>query len=228
MNTFDPIWETKYNSGHTQRYPWDAVVSFIFRNAPRDQPRNQVNILEVGCGTASNLWCAAREGFNVTGIDASISAIEYAQQRFKEENLSADLQVADFTNLPFENNSFDLIIDRCALTCCGFSAAKRAINEIHRVSKTNAIFFFNPYSDFHTSASSGKKLSDGLISDIQDGTLVDTGQLCFYNRSAIELALKNSWNIFDIEHLELEKILSSKKSVHAEWRVLAKKIGDSI
>jgi 2-polyprenyl-3-methyl-5-hydroxy-6-metoxy-1,4-benzoquinol methylase len=80
--TLDPIWEEKYSAGHAQRYPWDPVVTFIFRNAPRDRPRSEVRILEVGCGTASNLWFAAREGFNVAGVDGGESAIAYAKQRF--------------------------------------------------------------------------------------------------------------------------------------------------
>jgi len=27
--TFDPVWEKKYSQGHSEKYPWDAIVSFI-------------------------------------------------------------------------------------------------------------------------------------------------------------------------------------------------------
>ena len=223
FKTFDPIWEEKYSSGHSQRYPWDAIVSFIFRNAPPHRPRNEVRILEVGCGTGSNLWFAAREGFQVAGIDGSESAIDYAKQRFQQAGLTGDLRVADFTNLPFEDGYFDLIIDRGALVCCGFSASRQAIAEIHRVSRPRSKFFFNPYSDRHSSYLGGKTKEDGLVDDISAGTLIGAGQLCFYGRRDVEMSIAIGWNILSIEHVEIANVTVSEQTVHAEWRVLAEK-----
>ena len=170
--SFDPIWEEKYADGHIDRYPWDTVVSFVFRNIPRDKPRSDIRILEVGCGTGANLWFAAREGFNVSGVDASTSAINSARRRFNEDGLAGDLRVADFTSLPFSDMEFDIVIDRCSLVCCNFEMAKQAISEIHRVMKLGGRFFFNPYSDRHSSYSSGHLGSDGLVSEITSGTMV--------------------------------------------------------
>jgi len=94
----DPIWESEiYSQGHhLNRYPFDAVVSFLFRYRPRDKPREQTDVLEIGCGAGNNLWFAAREGFRVAGIDGSESAISFAQKRFESEKLSGDLRVGNF------------------------------------------------------------------------------------------------------------------------------------
>ena len=178
--TFDPIWEEKYRNGHHEKYPWDTVVSFVFRHAPKNLKPNEIKILEVGCGTGSNLWFAAREGFRVSGIDASQSAIEYARDRFNKEGLDGELKVGDFTKLPFNSDNYDLVIDRAAIACCSLTAAEHVICEIYRVLKTNGKFLFNPYSTKHTSALSGEKGSDGLIYNITSGTLINCGQLCFY------------------------------------------------
>ena len=91
-SSFDPIWEEKYASGHSQNYPWDAVVSFVFRHAPRSIPRSEVKILEVGFGTGANLWFAAREGFDVSGIEGSKTAVLGARNRFAKENIAGDLR----------------------------------------------------------------------------------------------------------------------------------------
>ena len=78
IEPFDAIWERLYQAGgrHRNRYPFDSVVQFVFRHRPKDVPVNEVRILEVGCGAGNNLWFAALEGFQVTGIDASETAID--------------------------------------------------------------------------------------------------------------------------------------------------------
>jgi ubiquinone/menaquinone biosynthesis C-methylase UbiE len=182
-----------------------------------------VHILEVGCGTAPNLWFAAREGFSVAGVDGAESAITAAQQRFQSEGLVADLRVADFTTLPFEDNSFDLVIDRCSLTCCGAEMAKQAVVEIRRVLKTGGRFLFNPYSDRHSSASSGRPGLDGVTIDISAGSMIGVGQLCFYGRQQVIDALKG-FKFLDLQHIESVSMLEPTRLVHAEWRAVAEKI----
>jgi SAM-dependent methyltransferase len=220
--TFDPIWEEKYAAGHIERYPWDAVVSFVFRNTSRGKPRSEVRILEVGCGTGSNLWFAAREGYSVAGVDGSVSAINAAQKRFREDGLIGDLRVADFTSLPFDDNNFDLVIDRGSLVCCGFEMGKKAISEIHRVMKKGGRFFFNPYSDRHSSYSAGRLGPDGLILDIAEGTMVAVGPLCFYGRQQVVSALRE-FRIINLQHMEWTEMLAPGWLVHAEWRAVAEK-----
>ena len=221
--SYDPTWDTVYQGGHTVRYPWDAVVSFVFRNAPRDRPRESVRILEVGCGPASNLWFAAREGFSVAGIDGSADAIAQAQRRFDVEGLSGDLRVGDFTRLDgFDDASFDLVIDRGSLVCAGRSAAARAVAEIRRVLRVGGRFFFNPYSDHHTSASAGRAAADGLRIDIDRGTMVGVGQLCFYSRPELDEVLSAGWQLRSVQHVEARE--EGDGSVHAEWRVVAEKL----
>jgi ubiquinone/menaquinone biosynthesis C-methylase UbiE len=213
------VWEEKYAGGHAQRYPWDAIVSFIFRNAPRDRPRDEVRIVEVGCGTAANLWFAAREGFSVAGIDGSPTAINAAKKRFAEEKLSGDFRVGDFTQLPFPDNSFDIGLDRGALTCAGLSAGKKAIAELRRVLKSGALLFFNPYSDRHDSRASGRLGMDGLTLEISAGTMVGVGPICFYSAQQLRDAL-TGWTIRSIQHVEWTDI-EPKGLTHAEWRVVA-------
>jgi SAM-dependent methyltransferase len=221
--SFDPFWEEKYASGHTQRYPWDAVVSFVFRHAPRDRPRSEVRILEVGCGTASNLWFAAREGFSVAGVEGSESAVDAARKRFAEEGLHADLRVGDFTSLAFADRQFDLVIDRGALTCCGYGDARRAVGEVRRVLREGGKFFFNPYSKRHSSAASGRSGADGLRLDISAGTLVGAGQLCFYGPEDVDRALGAGWEVLSRQHGEWVELAATPALSHAEWRIIVQR-----
>lgn len=220
--TYDPVWDAIYRSGHSVRYPWDAVVTFVFRHAPRDRPRHEVRILEVGCGSASNLWFAAREGFSVTGIDGAADAIAAARRRFADDGLESDLRVGDFTRLEdLGDASFDLVIDRGSLTCCGRSAARGAIAAIRRILRPGGCFYFNPYSDRHTSASAGRPAADGLRVGIDRGTMVGVGQLCFYGAGDVKAAFGEGWKTRSLQHIVTEELLDG--TIHAEWRMVAQK-----
>lgn len=224
QDAFQSKWEELYSEGkHLNRYPWDMLVSFVYRNAPKDKPRNKIKILEVGCGTGSNLWFAAREGFCVAGIDGSESAINYVRERFTKEGLEGDFKVGDFTRLPFEANSFDIVIDRAAITCCNFYTMNGVIKEINRVLAPGGKFFFNPYSDRHSSFVAGKLLDDGLTSDISKGTLVGIGNLYFINKREIFSLFADRWKLIRIEHSEIRDELNPDGAVHADWRVVAEK-----
>lgn len=220
-SSFDTIWEDKYATGHSQRYPWDSVVSFIFRNAPRDRPPNEVRILEVGCGTASNLWFAAREGFSVSGIDASSSAIEVANKRFNTDGLVGDIRTADFTKLPFENECFDLVIDRAALTCCGHRSRTKALDEIARVTVRGGRFLFTPFAETHTSRTCGNVQDDGTTNQITEGTLQGVGQICFASQQDVINWLSPSWDILELVLREEHFMLDDPLGIHAEWRATA-------
>ena len=226
MSAFNPVWEKEiYGQGRQLgRYPYDAVVSFVFRYAPRDRERSAVRILEIGCGSGNNLWFAAREGFSVAGIDGSATAINYARKRFAEEGLSGDLRVGDFTALSFEDNSFDMVIERGALVCVGLSAGRRTVGEAHRVLKPGGLFFANPYSDKDSSASSGVEIGDGLRDQITEGMLTGVGALCFYGRRDVEGLFAAGWKTRSIQHAELVDITGPEVFGHAEWRIVAERL----
>jgi SAM-dependent methyltransferase len=222
--SFDPVWEELYLHGHSQRAPWDIVVSFLFRYAPKDRPRDGINILEVGCGTASNLWFAAREGFVVAGIDASSAAIVKARQRFAEDGLAGRLEVGDFTALPFDDTAFDLVVDRAALTCSGTSSQRKAIAEIHRVLKRGGCFLYTPYADTHASCAAGKPGPDGVTTDIAGGTLQGVGQIRFVAQSEIGVFLPDSdWQAEVVEYQSFDDKVNPTRGLHSSWRIIARK-----
>ncbi|MBF0549490.1 MAG: class I SAM-dependent methyltransferase [Deltaproteobacteria bacterium] len=223
--SFDPTWEEAiYGKGrHLNRYPYDSVVSFVFNYRPQEKSREATKILEVGCGAGNNLWFAAREGFLVTGIDGSASAIAYAQQRFKQEGLCGDLRVGDFTALPFESDSFDLVVDRCAITHTGWSSGQKAVAEIHRVLRNGGRFHFNAFSERHSSYGSGRPGPDDVTIDISAGTLVGVGQTCFYSRRAIYELFADGWNLLSLQHLEDVEMIQPQFLVLAQWLVIAEK-----
>lgn len=219
----DPVWEERYSSGKGQKYPWDSVVSFVFQNVPRDLSPESINILEVGFGTGANLWFAAREGFSVSGIEGSKSAVENAKDMFESHAYKADLRQGDFCNLPFKDNSFHLVIDRASLTHVGKSEQKKAIDDIYRVLKKGGKFMYNPYSTEHSSMKSGELESDGLTKNITKGTVAGFGQIAFISQEDINSFFDKDWKLNNIEIRKRIKVNESEENVHAEWLVFAEK-----
>lgn len=222
----DPVWEAEiYSRGkHLNLYPFDAVVSFLFRWHPRDKARDQIRILEIGCGAGNNLWFAAREGFQVAGIDGSAAAVEFAKNRFAKEGLSGDLRTGNFLELPWRDGSFDIGIDRGSLVCVSHESQKIAVGEMHRVLQVGGLFFFNGYSDEDTSAQSGDLLEDGRVANIRAGALVGVGALAFNSRAQIETLFSNGWEILSLQHVNRVDFSPDGTGNHAEWRIVARKL----
>lgn len=224
-NSSDCFWENQiYSQGqHLNLYPFDCVVTFIFRYSPRESDRSSVGICELGCGAANNLWFAAREGFRVAGIDGSSSAIEFAKNRFAREGLRGDLRVGDFTQLPWGNEVFDLVIDRGSLTCASLADQRKAVDEAHRVLRPGGHFFYNGYSDLHTSAQSGRVQPDGRLKEIVSGSLAGVDNLCFSARHEVESLFASGWQVVKFEQLGIEELFPERNNLHAEWRVIVRK-----
>ena len=224
IKNIDPIWEKKYSEGYKQLYPWDTVVSFVFKNIPHNCLHSNIRILELGFGTGPNLWFAAREGFRVFGIEASNAAVHFAKNRFKEDSLEGDLQQGDFTQLPFNNEYFDLVIDRCSLACVDNIAQNKTFSEILRVLKKGGRFLHNTYSDNHSSFKASQKTNDGLNKNITSGTLTGVGNINFLSEAQISKKFGKEWKLLQVQKKEFTDLLNNSKNIHSEWAIIAEKI----
>ena len=219
----DPVWEQQiYSQGqHLNRYPFDCVVTFVMRHRPRDKSRADTQILEIGSGAGNNMWFAAREGFQVAGLEGSQSALNFARERFAREGLAGDFQLGDFAALPWDEASFDLVVDRGSLTCVGADAQRAAVAEVRRVLRPGGCFLYNGYSDAHTSASSGVRQPDGRTTDIRAGTLRGVGGIFFSPPAHVKGLFREGWKVLKSEHLSIADDASGQPEIHAEWRVVA-------
>ena len=95
--------------------------------------------------------------------------------------------------------------------------------ECVNVSPEDGHFLFNPYSDRHSCFAESDPGKDGLRTNIR-GAMAGVGQLCYYSRSDVDCALGTGWNIVSLEHCEHVDHGKPGEPVHAEWRVIARKI----
>ena len=81
---------------------------FIHRFADFGSTAGQ-SVLEVGVGLGTDHVEFARAGAKLHGIDLTEKGVALVRQRLELEGLDSDLQVADAEQLPFEDDSFDIV-----------------------------------------------------------------------------------------------------------------------
>jgi ubiquinone/menaquinone biosynthesis C-methylase UbiE len=116
------------------RWPFSDVVSAVIC-ATIGKKRDEIAILEVGCGAGNNVWFFAEEGFKGYGIDLSPSAIEFGKSYLASRCVTADLRVGDISSLPWEDGSFNYVVDRGALTQIDYDHIEAVLAEVLRVLK---------------------------------------------------------------------------------------------
>jgi SAM-dependent methyltransferase len=73
-------------------------------------PRPGQRVLDVACGSGTAALVAARRYCDVTGIDYVPELIDRARRRAEAGGLQARFEVADAQDLPFPDNSFDVVL----------------------------------------------------------------------------------------------------------------------
>jgi ubiquinone/menaquinone biosynthesis C-methylase UbiE len=68
-----------------------------------------LKVLEIGVGMGADYLEWLKAGAHATGVDLSPASIEQARLRCELAGYKPDLQVADAENLPFPDNSFDVV-----------------------------------------------------------------------------------------------------------------------
>ena len=90
-------------------------------------------MLDVASGTGeSACFIAGKYGCSVTGVDSSDYMVERAGRKARERRLRVDFRKGDAHALPFEDDTFDIVISEC--TICLLEKDK-AIGEMARVTR---------------------------------------------------------------------------------------------
>jgi ubiquinone/menaquinone biosynthesis C-methylase UbiE len=97
-----------------------------------------LRVLEIGVGMGSDTVRFASAGAKVTGIDLSSRAVEITRRRLREMQLEADIHLADAEELPFPDESFDVVYSWGVLhhtpnTATALSEAQRVVRRDGRL-----------------------------------------------------------------------------------------------
>lgn len=123
------LWDGGFTTlAHLQRYKW--VRPHL----------NNLFCLDDGCGSGYGTNHLAENGTKkIIGIDISSEAIDYAKERYKNDNL--EFIQMDSLNIEFKDNCFDAIASFDVLEHIEEKDQNRFISEIRRVLKDNGTVY---------------------------------------------------------------------------------------
>lgn len=110
-----------------KRYKWQQL---ILQHAPEEQ---SLKVLDIGTGPGFFAIIMAQAGHQVTGVDATAAMLERAKNNAQANNVDITLVNSDVHELPFSDQSFDLIISRNVTW--NLKNPAKAYQEWHRVLK---------------------------------------------------------------------------------------------
>ncbi|MCA9052949.1 MAG: class I SAM-dependent methyltransferase [Planctomycetaceae bacterium] len=112
----DRDWENRYVDGDT---PWDSGLRSAELASVLDEfdiPRRRA--LELGCGSGTNAVYLAQQGFDVTAVDCSETALSMARRKAAAIGVTVNWITADVQNFGAGHEPFDFVFDRGCYHCC--------------------------------------------------------------------------------------------------------------
>ncbi|MEI7856880.1 MAG: class I SAM-dependent methyltransferase [Methanomicrobiales archaeon] len=128
----------------------------------RNLPGPSLTVLDVGCGTGAMGLLFAGMGHRVTGLDLSEGMLAKAREKADAQKCSMELRTGDAEHLPFDNESFDVVVNRHLVWTLPHPEV--ALKEWQRVLKTGGVVLIieGIWTDRSFLTRAKRQMSDGL------------------------------------------------------------------
>lgn len=141
--TFDQLASVYENTvDTTSLYNTEYERPSMLAQLPQDL--TNMNVLDAGCAAGWYTHQLLQRGANVVATDMSQEMVNATKRRVGEKATVLCLDIEE--NLPFENNSFDVIIN--SLTLHYLKDWKHTFSEFKRILKPNGLFLFSIHHPF--------------------------------------------------------------------------------
>ncbi|MEZ0365702.1 class I SAM-dependent methyltransferase [Mycobacterium sp. pUA109] len=160
--------------------PWDT-------KAPKDnvlgwhaQGLVHGTVLDIGCGLGDNAVYLAQQGFAVTGLDISPTALITAERRAADAGVNVRFAVADATRLDGYTDAFDTVVDSGMFHCLDDDDKRRYVAALHRATRADATLLLSCFSDANDPPDPDRPrpmVTEQALRDILDGAGWDIASL---------------------------------------------------
>ena len=148
-----PLWDTKA--------PKETVVHWHQQNLVHG------HVLDIGCGLGDNAIYLAQQGFTVTALDISPTALITAERRAQAGGVNVAFAVADATQLDGYRDAFDTIIDSGMFHCLNPADKRSYASAVHRATRAGATLLLSCFCEANPTA------TEHLLPVVSEHTLRD-------------------------------------------------------
>lgn len=120
-----------------ERRPWNSYWSLF--EFTIDEYKENARLLDFGSGPGTNALTFSEIGYEVEGFDISENNVEIANKLFDAEKRNGRFTVSFAEDLPYEDNSFDII---AGIDILHHVDIDKSLKECRRLLKTGAKAFF--------------------------------------------------------------------------------------
>ena len=200
-------------------YPHEEIIRFVNKYLSKRTGYNEnvslkhdLKMLDLGCGIGRHVIYGNENNIDTYGFDLSQEAINYAQEFAKHRGIKRveeKLIVSDARLLPWEDRFFSAVISHGTLDSMPFEIAVASVEQIHRVTKQNALFYCDLITDEDGTA------SNEIIVDSahEKGTIQS-----FFSRDKISVLIGEYFKIIEININHRININTNSKS--SRWHLV--------
>lgn len=226
----EEIFDEKYqrNGMSSQRkYPSESAVRFLSNKyGVRPIGLDSPIVLDLGCGSGSNMMMLLKEGFNAIGLDSSIESLRMARSLCTSWGLESPTLInGSFLDVPLSNESIDCVLDVVSLQHLNLYEASLALEEMSRILKYKGSFFSYRLSDktsFHSAMKHDANWVDSAtVANISNlYPLGDNGPTGFWNEDLVT-------SVYSDFGLVIDEITYVTKSYATGYQVVYMEISSS-
>lgn len=197
--------------------PDDFIVDFALEL----KERNSRTILDIGCGAGRNAVFLAEEGFDVVGLDISVTALKLAEKRAYDKNLEHSMFVAgSFLRLPLQGAHFDAAFSSYGIENVSLPEIETALSEVGRVVGDGGLMLLTLHSTKHWRFGLGKQIGPHtfLTSDT-----IEEKKYRFITHFFEKEDAKRIFRELNLEILSIKEIVRTTDRRRAHWIVVSQK-----
>lgn len=187
------FWEKNFKEKQTM-WGFEASESaIIVKDFFLEEAIKEILIPGVGYGRNARLF--VENGFNVTGIEISKTAIELA---FTKNNLQIPIFHGSVVEMPFDNKIYEGIFSYALIHLLNIRQRKKFIHDCFSQLKPGGYMFFSTISKSDKMYGNGKKISKDRFEPTKDV------KVFFYDEISVK---KEFANVGLIDYIELEEAI---------------------
>lgn len=151
--------EEYWNDSHKKYFEGKIIYDNWLDKYKNKISNCKTKILDLGCGEGNDTLYLKERGYEVISLDYSVYALNIVKKYIKN-SITVLADISD--NLPFEDDSFDIIIADLSLHYFDLKTTNRIMKEIKRILKKNGCLLarVNSKDDFNFGCNQGFKIEE--------------------------------------------------------------------